>query len=331
MTWESTSNPDFAKSGWMSHAKAPAAETSVSKSIKTELEPCSNARGTITSRELRKGFLAATCDLTYERDTTVEMTVEPCLFFGINTGETTSLLSLPRARDVEVRPHCPLLVPLGQHASCKGRHLAGARAVSVGLSIKKAYLEDLIEQHDSRSFDVLLKLLSGDIAVHHLPQSQRLLALTISMLQNPYEGALSALHLESCALGLLAELAAIVMGQEDEAAGLGLARVEYERAQEVRRILEENIASPPSLSQLSRRVGINVTTMSQQFKTVFGTTVFSYVRGRRLELAQAMLRSQSIPVSQVGYQVGFSNPGAFATAYRRHFGRPPSAEPRNVN
>ena len=297
----------------------------------TEIRTNPRAKGQVVAREVGRGFLAATSDLTYERNTIEEISVEPCLFFGVNVGGAASLLNLPMNSDVEVKPYCPLLVTIGQEATCRGEHLAGSRTASVGLSIKRSYLEDLLDDYDCASIDALLKLLNGDIAIQQLPQSQRLLSLTISMLEDPYEGALSALHLESCALGSLAELAAIVKNQQDEAARFGLAKPEFDRAHEVRRILEGNLIDPPSLDALSRQVGINVTTMSEQFKSVFGTTVFAFVRNRRLELAQAMLRSQSIPVSQVGYRVGFSNPGAFATAYRRHFGRPPSDEPRDLN
>ena len=321
---------ELAASRWTSHVEEPADKVDY-VAEKTGKRPCPNSRGRVVSREIREGFLAAICDLAYLRDTTVEIEVEPSLTFGICTGEATSLLSIHKSRDFEIKPLCPLLVAIGRHASCRGHHMAGSRHISVGFCATKKYLENLLEEHDCGSFVALLNLLRGDVSLHHMPQSERLLGAATSMLQNPYEGALLLLHLESCALGLLTELARIVSGTSDQAAGLGLGRREYERAQEVRRILEENIASPPSLAELSRLVGVNATTMSQQFRAVFGSTVFSYVRGRRLELAQAMLRSQSIPVSQVGYRVGFSNPGAFATAYRRHFGRPPSAEPRKIH
>lgn len=54
--------------------------------------------------------------------------------------------------------------------------------------------------------------------------------------------------------------------------------------------------------------------------------MFSYVREQRLQLARALLKTEDLPVSAVGYRVGFGNPGAFATAYRRRFGQSPKQE-----
>ena len=146
------------------------------------------------------------------------------------------------------------------------------------------------------------------------------------MLENPYDEELGAIFLEGCMLAFIAEVGLIVSGERAPVYESGLTKKEYDRAHEVRQILEENIVSPPSLSELSKKIGINSTTMSNQFRNVFGVTIFKYVGDRRLEIAKALLRSKVLPVSQVGYRVGFNNPGAFATAYRRKFGYSPSIE-----
>ena len=287
------------------------------------------------AREIRKGFVAGSYDLQYRQETLQQEEVEPSLVFGVCTGKTASLLKIDNALDVEIKPLCPTLIAIGHHATCTGRHRAGSRYTSVCFSVTKAYLEGLMEEHDRQPFTGLLNLLRGDTTFHYPRQSGRLFATATSMLENPYDGALLHLHIESCALGLLIELSRIVSDQAGDALPFGVScggvsRRELDRAHEVRCILEDNTVNPPSLTELSRLVGVNPTTLSQQFKAVFGSTVFSYLRSRRLEMAHEILRSQAIPVSQVGYRVGFNNPGAFATAYRRHFGRPPSAEPRGV-
>ena len=329
MPGERTRYADADVSSRVSRIKPSSAETDFVAQDSTR-QPESASEGWGVTREIRDGFWATTYNRLYLQDTTLEMEVEPSLVFGLCTGETTSLLSVHKGHDIEIKPLCPTVLALGRHTSCKGRHRAGSRQISVGICVTKQCLDDLTAEDGCGAFKGLLSLLRGDLSCHNAPQSGRLFATATSMLQNPYQGVLLDLHIESCALGMLAELARIVSDERDEADFLGLTRREFERAHEVRCILEKNPASPPSLAELSRLVGVNPTTMSQQFKAVFGSTVFSYMRGRRLELAHEMLRSQSIPVSQVGYRVGFSNPGAFATAYRRHFGRPPSAEPRDA-
>lgn len=292
------------------------------------------------SREVRKGFVAGTYDLLYRQETIQRVEAEPSLVFGVCTGKSTSLLSINNTLEIEIKPLCPILIAICDHATCIGRHQAGSHYISVGFHVTKTYLETLVEELGCQPFLHLLRLLHGEMSFHYPPPSGRLFATATDMLDNPYDGALLHLHIESCALSLLTELARIVSDQADAAltGGLGrgglnhggLNRRELDRAHEVRCILEDNTVNPPSLAELSRLVGVNPTTLSQQFKAVFGSTIFAYLRSRRLELAHEILRSQAIPVSQVGYRVGFNNPGAFATAYRRHFGRPPSAEPRDV-
>ena len=297
----------------------------MSKQWKTDIDS-----GRSVCREFRPGFSASVCDVTYSINTKVEVDVEPSLFFGVVTGEACSTLSIDGCDSIEIKPLCPLLVSFGDYRSCVGELPATARCSSVGLCMTRQYLETMAEDYDTEVFGCFLSLLRGDVAIHRLPQSGQLLASANNMLQSPYEGTLSAIYLESCALALLAETGRIIVGERDKAAELSMTRREYSRVQEIREILEQNIVDPPTLSQLSRQIGINATTMSNQFRRVFGSTIFSFLRDRRLELARAMLLTESLPVSQVGYRVGFNNPAAFATAYRRRFGRPPSAENRRL-
>lgn len=75
---------------------------------------------------------------------------------------------------------------------------------------------------------------------------------------------------------------------------------------------------------LARRLGANVTTLQANFKAAFGTTIFGYVRNRRLEMARVLLLDHGLGVAEAGYRVGFTNASAFTAAYRRHFGHSPS-------
>jgi transcriptional regulator GlxA family with amidase domain len=47
------------------------------------------------------------------------------------------------------------------------------------------------------------------------------------------------------------------------------------------------------------------------------------VRHLRLDRAAALLRSTTMPVADVAQAVGYADPEAFATAFRRRFGRVP--------
>ncbi|MCB9305517.1 MAG: AraC family transcriptional regulator [Lewinellaceae bacterium] len=41
-------------------------------------------------------------------------------------------------------------------------------------------------------------------------------------------------------------------------------------------------------------------------------------------MAETLLESSDLNVSEVGYEVGFKNPSHFSSAYQKEFGAPPS-------
>lgn len=61
----------------------------------------------------------------------------------------------------------------------------------------------------------------------------------------------------------------------------------------------------------------------QQLLADVGRSPATEIRRRRLELASSLI-SQGSSVSQAGRASGFTDPGTFNRAFRRHFGMPPS-------
>lgn len=90
-----------------------------------------------------------------------------------------------------------------------------------------------------------------------------------------------------------------------------------------RKILSENIAEPPSIIQLSRMVGINDCKLKRGFKQLFSTTPFGYVQELRMLHAKQSLLKGSVSVTAVANQVGYTNVGHFAAAFRKHYGTTP--------
>jgi AraC-like DNA-binding protein len=85
------------------------------------------------------------------------------------------------------------------------------------------------------------------------------------------------------------------------------------------------LEEPPSLPELARSVGLNEFKLKVGFRTHFGTSVFGYLRAQRMDQARRLLVRGELSVTEVAARVGYSNPSKFAAAFRKHFGRPPSA------
>lgn len=90
-------------------------------------------------------------------------------------------------------------------------------------------------------------------------------------------------------------------------------------------LLTRDLENPPTVSELSRHVGLSESSLKRGFHQVFGTTVFGYLRSRRMEHARSLLQSGDATVLEAAAAVGYSNPSNFAAAFRREFGVNPKA------
>lgn len=92
---------------------------------------------------------------------------------------------------------------------------------------------------------------------------------------------------------------------------------------QAREILLGNMTSPPSLAELSRKVGMNKTTLNQSFRKTYGVSVFEYLRICRLEKSRDLLQSGTMSVTDVALEVGYSQQSSFTTEFTKYFGENP--------
>ena len=89
-------------------------------------------------------------------------------------------------------------------------------------------------------------------------------------------------------------------------------------------ILLENIDNPPSLSELSKQIGLNTFKLKKDFKAYFGVPVFKYLQNERLTQAHKMIRNQDATVQEAAWQVGYDSLSSFSNAFAKKFGYRPS-------
>jgi len=103
----------------------------------------------------------------------------------------------------------------------------------------------------------------------------------------------------------------------------------FKKLCELREWLDSGAAEGMSLSDIARHAGCNVHSLQAQFRAAFGSTVFDYLRSRRLQAARIALETQGISVSQAAFLAGYSSAANFATAFKRSFGISPRQVRRN--
>lgn len=106
---------------------------------------------------------------------------------------------------------------------------------------------------------------------------------------------------------------------------------DIERLKRARDILSENLSDPPSLLALAHEVGINDFKLKKGFKVLFDTTPFGYLKERRMTAARNALLAGEQSVTTVANQVGYTNLGHFAAAFRKQFGTTPKAMKKTSN
>ena len=104
------------------------------------------------------------------------------------------------------------------------------------------------------------------------------------ILECPYQGELRRLFLEAKALELVV-LKLSELGNDAERNASALNRRELDRVRDARHTLLARLDDPPSLTDLSRLVGINRNKLNRGFRQLYGKTAFNVLRDGRLSKA----------------------------------------------
>jgi len=103
----------------------------------------------------------------------------------------------------------------------------------------------------------------------------------------------------------------------------GIKPADVDKLYGLKQYLEHSFLEEHSLEGLARQCGLNLFKLKQGFKAVHGTSVFDFIRQRRMEHAAALLRDTSLNVGEVALQVGYSHLNHFSAAFKKHFGLSP--------
>ncbi|WP_299111522.1 AraC family transcriptional regulator [uncultured Winogradskyella sp.] len=100
--------------------------------------------------------------------------------------------------------------------------------------------------------------------------------------------------------------------------------VDKERLEMAKDILSNNLDNPPSLTELSKTLGLNTTKLKKEFKDVFGLPVFKYLQNERLTTAHSLISKNKATVQEAAWHVGYDSLSSFSNAFAKKFGYRPS-------
>ena len=194
----------------------------------------------------------------------------------------------------------------------------------MSIVIPQPFIENLIV-HDEQTFEPLARYAQHDFAHQLLYRENRPVEAAVMkaaldihrcrMLGNSAHKYLEA-KIVDCLSGLL-----LPPGLSPSPGAFS--HVIRDKMHDARDIILASYMDMPSLHELAAMVGTNECTLKKAFKQEFGTTVFQCLFDYRMSLATRYLLDTDMPVSEIGFRLGYDYQSHFCTAFKRKYGMAP--------
>jgi AraC family transcriptional regulator, transcriptional activator of the genes for pyochelin and ferripyochelin receptors len=103
-----------------------------------------------------------------------------------------------------------------------------------------------------------------------------------------------------------------------------LTNTDRDKIIQAKEIIVNNISKPPSLSELSKLIGLNNNKLKKNFKELFGIPVFKFLQEERLSKAYELLNNNDMTVQETAWFVGYESLSSFSNAFQKKFGARPN-------
>lgn len=95
-------------------------------------------------------------------------------------------------------------------------------------------------------------------------------------------------------------------------------------AKQVAERITRNLQEHQTIEQLAQEAGLSPTALKSCFRGVYGSSIYAYLRGYRLQTAQKLLAETGDSIAEIAHQVGYENPNKFSSAFRQQYGQTPT-------
>ncbi len=92
-----------------------------------------------------------------------------------------------------------------------------------------------------------------------------------------------------------------------------------------------HLGIPPVISDLASSFNMSPSKLKRLFKQIFGNSIFSYYQEFRMKEAARLLKEEKRSVSDVGYELGFTNLSHFSRVFKEHHGIKPKQYSSSYN
>jgi AraC family transcriptional activator of pyochelin receptor len=135
-----------------------------------------------------------------------------------------------------------------------------------------------------------------------------------------YSGNTRLLFLKSQVNELLAHYFALLSTEKKT----DLSEKDKEKLFQAKDIVSTNYSKPPTITELSKLIGLNSSKLKKNFKELFGIPVYKYIHEERLNKAYELLCNSEKTVQETAWEVGYESLSSFSNAFQKKFGSRPN-------
>ena len=96
-------------------------------------------------------------------------------------------------------------------------------------------------------------------------------------------------------------------------------------AAEIRRYVDQNYTGDINLTDLAERFYFSREYIGRVFRAQYGCGVYEYIQQLRMQRAMELLKNPDLSLQAIAEHLGYSNANYFSKAFRRYYGKSPSA------
>lgn len=191
---------------------------------------------------------------------------------------------------------------------------------SVTIATSRKYLHRLFGHIDHPI--VVNVLAAKENFVVEMDVSPAIIATASEMLGQPVPESLESHYYRLKCEELLCHTFALLLKRE-ELPAIGAHINDIKAIYAIKAHLQAHLNENPNIAGLAKQAKMSEPKLRQLFKRTFGRSVFEYYQFLRMETAARLLKDKKLTVSEVGYQLGFTNLSHFSRVFEQHTGMKP--------
>ncbi len=191
---------------------------------------------------------------------------------------------------------------------------------SIGIAVSRKYLRQLFGNIMHPAVVSILE--AKEHFAFETAISPEMIKAASEILHPPVPESLESYYCKLKCEELLYYIVALLMQRENmPTSGMHVEDIKAIYAIKLR--LQSNLDKPPDIASLAREGSMSEPKLRKLFKQTFGKGVFEYYQSARMQEAAILLKEKRLTVSEVGYQLGFTNLSHFSRVFEQHIGMKP--------